>query len=233
MKEREFSRSNNNVVGVFRSKEEAERCISALVNSGFDNSQIGVVLKGKEDTERFARETGVKESHGAEGATSGAGAGAVLGGAGGILAGLGLIAIPGIGPLLAAGPIATGLAGAIGGGLTGGIVGGLVGLGIPEKEAQGYAEDIESGNVLVSVDCGTMCDRAMSVMNSYAAYNVHEYTGRQDEYTRSPEREEFGERREEPHREGGMYTQREEDWTHRPSSDFDEEKPEDRTEPYV
>lgn len=230
MQEREYTQSNRNVVGVFRSRDEAERCISALLNAGFDQSQIGVAMKGREETERLAHDTGVKETHGAEGAASGAGAGAVLGGAAGILAGMGLLAIPGFGPLLAAGPIATGIAGAVGGGVSGGIVGGLIGLGIPEDQAKRYGEEVTQGNILVTVDCGTQCDRAMSTLNSYAAYNVHEYSGGRGKYARSPQREEYPERGM-PGSERGTYTKRE--WTGETSRDIEEETPREGDEPYI
>jgi hypothetical protein len=202
--EREHSPRNEGVIGVFRTQQEAERCIDALLNSGFDRNQISVAMRGKEETEHLARETGVKETHATEGATSGAGAGAVLGGAAGLLAGLGLLAVPGIGPLLAMGPIATTLAGAGIGGVSGGVVGALVGLGIPEKEAKRYADELQSGRIIVTVQCDGRCDRARSILSSYAAYEVRDYAGRQGRLE-SPETGEHRERRRMPGSEDEPY----------------------------
>lgn len=177
MQEREYTLQNKGVIGLFRTRQEAERCIDALLDSGFNRSQMSVVMHNPEETKRFERETGVKETHAAEGATSGAGAGAVLGGAAGLMAGLGLMTIPGIGPLLALGPIATALAGAGVGGVTGGVVGALVGLGIPEEEAKNYATRIKEGNILLSVECGDQCDRVRSTMTRYASFDVRDFAG--------------------------------------------------------
>jgi len=195
-RERQYRPTNEGVIGVFHSRQEAERCIDALLDAGFDRNQMSIVMRGGEEREKLTRDTGVKETHAAEGATSGAGAGAVLGGAAGLLAGLGLLAVPGIGPLLAMGPIATTLAGAGIGGVSGGVVGALVGLGIPEPEAKRYAEEIKEGNILVTVRCDGQCDRARSVLSSYVAYDVRTFSGRRTGEGEIPETGEYRYRRE-------------------------------------
>jgi len=209
VREREFHPRNEGVVGVFRTRPEAERAIDALLNSGFTRNQISVLMRGKEESEQFARDTGIKETHAAEGAGTGAGIGAVAGGAAGILAGLGLLAIPGIGPLLAAGPIAAGLGGAVAGGAAGGVIGALVGLGIPETEAKRYEGEVKQGHILVTVQCDGQCDRASSLLTSYAAYDVRNYSGGRAGVVEAPERERPMER--ERYEQGGRIPIREEE----------------------
>ncbi|GGO08094.1 YsnF/AvaK domain-containing protein [Saccharibacillus kuerlensis] len=137
------------VVGVFLTDREASEAIEDLKQHGYSQDDISIIAKNHEDAEAISERTGTKAP---EGAAGGATAGGILGGVGGLLAGLGALAIPGIGPLLAAGPIATTLAGIAVGATGGGLVGGLIGLGIPEEEAKTYDEHVSSGRLLVIVD---------------------------------------------------------------------------------
>lgn len=127
---------------------QAERIIEQLKGAGFTRDDISVVLADKGGTRDFAVEHGTKAP---EGAAAGATTGAVLGGVLGWLAGIGTLAIPGLGPLIAAGPIMAALSGAAAGGTLGGITGTLIGLGIPEFEAKKYEGRVKSGGVLLSV----------------------------------------------------------------------------------
>ncbi|MDO3410449.1 YsnF/AvaK domain-containing protein [Saccharibacillus sp. CPCC 101409] len=140
---------NRKVVGVFNSENEASNAIEQLKSSGYRADDISVVTRNKKDMKKIEEETGTMAP---EGAAGGAATGGVLGGIGGLLAGLGALAIPGIGPLLAAGPLATTLAGVAVGAAGGGLVGGLIGLGIPEEEANEYNAMVDEGHILVIVD---------------------------------------------------------------------------------
>jgi hypothetical protein len=116
----------------------------------------------------------VKATKAPEGATTGATAGGVTGGVIGLLAGIGALAIPGVGPLVAAGPIMAALSGAAVGATAGGVVGGLVGLGMPEIEAKRYEERLKSGNYVIAVDAddGDEVDRAKEVFNAEDADDI-------------------------------------------------------------
>jgi hypothetical protein len=125
--------------------------LETLRAAGFRNSDISAILPERDRTTRdLAHEINSKAP---EGAATGAGAGAAIGGVLGWLVGIGALAIPGIGPLVAAGPVVAALAGAGAMGATGGLVGGLVGAGIPEVEAKRYAGRIREGGYLISVHC--------------------------------------------------------------------------------
>ncbi|WP_150265489.1 YsnF/AvaK domain-containing protein [Paenibacillus tepidiphilus] len=140
---------NKKIVGVFYTEHEASSAIEDLKAHGFQTEDISVIARNKDDVESISNETGTKAP---EGIASGAATGGVLGGVTGLLAGIGALAIPGIGPIIAAGPIAATLAGAAVGAGTGGLVGGLIGLGIPEDEAQTYDNYVDEGRILVMVD---------------------------------------------------------------------------------
>ena len=139
---------NTAVFGVYGSHAEAERAVSALQSAGFRSTDISVLFPENEGTKDFAHEKGTKAP---EGAATGAGTGAALGGALGWLTGIGALAIPGLGPFIAAGPIMAALAGAGVGGTLGGITGALVGMGIPEYEAKRYEGRVKKGGILLSV----------------------------------------------------------------------------------
>jgi len=141
---------NTAVFGIYPSRAVAEEAVDALVASGFRNTDISVLFADNHGTKDFAIEKGTKAP---EGATAGATSGAIIGGVLGGLAGVGALAIPGIGPLIAAGPIVAALTGAGALGVFGGIVGALAGMGIPEYEAKRYEGRIREGGTLLSVHC--------------------------------------------------------------------------------
>jgi hypothetical protein len=141
---------NTAVFGIYTTRMAAENAVDALRTAGYRNTDISVLLADNVGTKDFAHE---KHTKAPEGTTAGAGTGAVIGGALGWLAGIGALAIPGLGPLIAAGPIMAGLAGAGVGGALGGVVGALIGLGIPEYEAKRYEGRVKNGGILLSVHC--------------------------------------------------------------------------------
>jgi hypothetical protein len=159
------------VFGIYSSVAQAERAVDTLVAAGFESSDISVLLPDYHGTKDFAHE---KDTKAPEGTTTGATAGGVLGGTLGLLAGIGALAIPGLGPFIAAGPIMGGLAGLGVGGAVGGIIGALVGMGIPEYEAKRYEGRLKSGGVLLSVHCDTSDEisRAKDVLKSSGAEDV-------------------------------------------------------------
>lgn len=136
------------IIGIYENLEQAHEVVNDLVNAGFNRNTISVVAQDPD--ERYSSYLDRGTDGGGEDVAQGAGIGAAIGGLGGLLIGLGALAIPGIGPVVAAGPIAAALAGAGIGAVTGGIIGALVDLGIPEEEAQIYAESVRRGNVLVA-----------------------------------------------------------------------------------
>jgi len=140
---------NRKLVGTFDSEREATRAIDQLKDLGYTNDQISVIAKNRDDIAGIEESTG---THVADGAATGAVTGGALGGIGGLLVGLGLLAIPGVGPLLAAGPIAATLSGAALGAGAGGLVGALIGLGVPEDEAHLHEGSLKAGKILVIVD---------------------------------------------------------------------------------
>jgi len=142
--------ANTAAFGIFNSRESANLCVSSLINAGFRNQDISILAADRDTTRELATEKNTKAP---EGATTGATTGGVIGGTIGLLAGIGAIAIPGVGPFIAAGPIMGALSGVGAGAVTGGIIGALVGLGIPEYEAKRYEGRVRDGGILVSVHC--------------------------------------------------------------------------------
>ena len=141
---------NTAVFGIYPSRAALEDGLEALKDNNFRKEDISVLFPANEGNKDFAHERATKAP---EGASAGAGTGAVLGGVFGWLVGIGAIAIPGIGPFVAAGPIMAALAGVGVGGAVGGITGSLIGLGIPEYEAKRYEGRIKKGGFLISVHC--------------------------------------------------------------------------------
>lgn len=138
----------NAVFCIAQSYAQAETIVEGLKSAGFLNTEISVLFSDKSGTRDFAHEQHTKMPEGAAtGGVTGMGAGAILG----WLAGIGTLAIPGVGPFIAAGPIMAALGGAAVGGATGGLIGGLVGMGIPEYEAKMYDGKINGGSSLISV----------------------------------------------------------------------------------
>jgi hypothetical protein len=140
--------AKKSVICIATSRPQAERIVEQLKIASFSSNDISVLFANKETTRDFAHDKSTKAP---EGAATGAGSGAVIGGVLGWLAGIGALAIPGVGPFIAAGPIMAALGGAAVGGTVGGITGGLIGLGIPEYEAKRYEGKIKDGNILLSV----------------------------------------------------------------------------------
>jgi hypothetical protein len=163
------------VFGIAKSVAQAEQIANQLKAAGFSGDDISVLFPDKEGTRDFAHEQHTKAP---EGAVAGAGTGTVVGGTLGWLVGIGSLAIPGVGPFIAAGPIMATLAGAAVGAATGGLAGALVGLGIPEYEAKRYEGKIREGNILISVhtDDGHEVDKAKDVFKREGAEDIS-YTG--------------------------------------------------------
>jgi len=141
---------NTAAFGIYSNRIGVENAVDRLKMEGYRNTDISVLFPENVGTKDFAHEKNTKAP---EGATTGAGTGAVVGGALGWLVGIGSLAIPGLGPFIAAGPIMAALAGAGVGGTLGGVVGALVGMGIPEYEAKRYEGRVKSGGILLSVHC--------------------------------------------------------------------------------
>jgi hypothetical protein len=162
---------NTAVFGIYSSTTEAERAVDRLTAAGFSNQDISVLLPDKEGSKDFAHEKNTKAP---EGAATGVTAGGVVGGTLGLLAGIGALAIPGVGPFIAAGPIMGAHAGFGVGGAVGGLVGVLVGMGIPEYEAKRYEGRIKDGGVLLSVHCDTSAeiDSAKEVLKASGAEDI-------------------------------------------------------------
>ena len=162
---------NTAVFGIYRSREQAEQAVDELLANGFRNEDISVLMQDNVGTKDFAHE---KHTKAPEGAATGAGAGAAVGGTLGLLAGIGALAIPGVGPFIAAGPIMGALAGAGTGGVVGGLVGALVGMGIPEYEAKRYEGMVKEGGILVSVHCDNSdwVKRAKEILERTGAQDV-------------------------------------------------------------
>ena len=140
------------VFGIYQNEKQTERAVEDLLAAGFSNDDISILFPDNEGTRDFAHDKGTKAP---EGTAAGVTTGGLIGGALGLLAGIGVLAIPGVGPFIAAGPIMAALAGLGVGGAVGGIIGALVGMGIPEYEAKRYEGHIKAGGVLLSVHCDT------------------------------------------------------------------------------
>ncbi len=143
---------NTAVFGIYKTEAQAERAVDTLIAAGISSSSISVLLPDTRSTRAFAHEKSTKAP---EGAAAGVTAGGAIGGTIGVLAGVGALAIPGIGPFIAAGPIMAGLAGLGVGGALGGLVGALIGIGIPEYEAKRYEGYVKNGGTLLSEHCDT------------------------------------------------------------------------------
>ena len=163
--------TNTAVFGIYKSSIAAERAVDRLLSAGFSNNDISVLLPDNQSSKEFAHEKNTKVP---EGTTTGVTAGGVIGGTLGLLAGIGSLAIPGVGPFIAAGPIMGALAGLGVGGAVGGIIGALVGMGIPEYEAKRYEGRVKDGGVLLSVHCSASHDisRAKELLKETGAEDI-------------------------------------------------------------
>ena len=163
--------SRKAVFGIVNSQRLAETVVSDLTSAGFASTDISVLLPDKGSTRDFAHEKNTKAP---EGAAAGAGTGGIAGGTLGLLAGIGALAIPGFGPLIAAGPLLAALSGAAVGAAVGGLTGALVGMGIPELEAKQYEGKIRQGNILISVhtEDAKEVDRVKQIFNNLEVSDI-------------------------------------------------------------
>lgn len=163
--------ANTSVYGIYTTRAGVESAVDRLKIAGFRNTDISVLFPHNDGNKEFAVKNQTKAP---EGIATGAGSGAVVGGALGWLAGIGALAIPGVGPFIAAGPIMAALAGASVGGAVGGITGGLIGLGLPEYEAKRYAGRVEKGGILLSVhsDNSDWTKRAKEILKDTGAEEI-------------------------------------------------------------
>lgn len=145
--------------------------VDRMILAGFLSNDISVLLPDNQSTKQFAHEKNTKAP---EGTTTGGITGGVIGGTLGLLAGIGAIAIPGVGPFIAAGPIMGALAGLGAGGAVGGLIGALVGMGMPEYEAKRYEGRVKAGGVLLSIHCDTSQEisRAKDLLKSTGAEDI-------------------------------------------------------------
>jgi hypothetical protein len=175
---------NTAVFGIYASIVTVESGVDALQRAGFRNTDISVLLPENAGSKDFAHQKGTKAP---EGATAGAGTGAVLGGALGWLAGIGALAVPGVGPFIAAGPIIAALAGAGVGGAVGGIAGALIGMGIPEYEAKRYEGRVKNGGILLSVhsDNSEWTKRAKDILEQTGAEDISSSGEAKSDYGKS------------------------------------------------
>jgi Protein of unknown function (DUF3341) len=181
-----MSGKNTAVFGIYPHQTSVESGVEGLKAAGFSNSDISVLFPQSAGTKDFAHEKNTKAP---EGASTGAGTGAILGGGLGWLLGIGALAIPGLGPFIAAGPIMAALAGAGVGGAVGGLTGALIGMGIPEYEAKRYEGRVKDGGILLSVhsDNSDEVKRAKAILEGTGAQDISstgEATGDKQETTR-------------------------------------------------
>ncbi len=162
---------NTAVYGIYSHRSEAENAVDQLVAAGFRNEDISVLMQDNVGTKDFATE---KETKAPEGTTTGVLTGGAIGGTLGLLAGIGALAIPGVGPFIAAGPIMGTLAGLGTGGFVGGVIGALIGMGIPEYEAKRYEGRIKTGGILLSVhtDASDWVRKAKEVLKQTGATDI-------------------------------------------------------------
>src|SRR6201994_773140 len=162
---------NRSALCLVDTEAQADAVVAKLRSAGFSENDISVLFPDKGSTRDFAHK---KETKLPEGATVGASTGGIVGGTIGLLAGIGALAIPGLGPFIAAGPIMAALSGMAVGAATGGVVGGLVGLGIPEIEAKRYDEKLKKGNYLIAVHTHESedVDRAKDIFKTGGAEDI-------------------------------------------------------------
>jgi hypothetical protein len=163
--------TNKSVIGIVASVERAQLIVAELQRTGFSSTDISALLPDRRSSRDFAHENNTKAP---EGAIAGVGAGGAIGGTLGLLAGVGALAIPGVGPFIAAGPIMAALSGAAAGAAVGGIAGALIGLGVPEIEARKYEGRVKGGSILLSVhvENGEERDRAKRIFEAAGAEDI-------------------------------------------------------------
>jgi hypothetical protein len=153
----ERTKESGTIVGLFHNQIDAEQAIQRLKEADFSEDQIGVAMRDRDRQQKLVEDTGTQV---AEGAAAGALGGGILGGVLGLLTGVGALAIPGVGPIIAGGTLASTLAGAGIGAAAGGLLGALVGMGIPEEDARHFDQGFRAGGILVTVNAGTRADEA-------------------------------------------------------------------------
>ena len=163
--------SNHSVICLATSRAQAEHIVDQLRLANFSSNDISALFADHGTTRDFAHE---KHTKAPEGTVTGAGTGGVIGGALGWLAGIGVLAIPGVGPYIAAGPILAALSGAAIGATVGGVAGGLIGMGIPELEAKRYEGKLQEGNILIAVhaDDSDEVSRAKDIFETAEAADI-------------------------------------------------------------
>ena len=163
--------ANKSGIGMVETQIQAESIVGSLQNAGFSSNSISALVPDRRGTADFAHEHNTKAP---EGAVAGVAGGGVVGGTLGLLAGIGALAIPGLGPFIAAGPLMAALSGAAAGAAVGGITGALVGLGIPEFEAKKYEGKVRGGNILIAVhvDDSKERERASEILKRGGAHDV-------------------------------------------------------------
>jgi len=176
--------ANTSVFGIFPNRSTLTHAVERLKQAGYRNTDISVLFPLNEGTKDIGHEKATKAP---EGAATGATSGAVIGGVLGWLAGIGAIAIPGIGPFIAAGPIVAALAGAGGAGVVGGVLGGLIGLGVPEYEAKRYEGRVVDGGILLSVHCddSEWSNRAKRILEECGADDISSTSEAKADYASS------------------------------------------------
>jgi hypothetical protein len=162
---------NQSVYGIYQTQVQLENGLDQLKARGFRDEDVSILLPGNLGNKDLSTE---KNSKMPEGAAAGGTSGAVVGGALGWLAGIGALAIPGLGPFIAAGPIMAALAGVGAGAAVGGLVGGLAGMGVPEYEAKRYEGRVKDGGILISVHCdsGDWVDKAKNILEVTGARDI-------------------------------------------------------------
>jgi hypothetical protein len=163
--------ANTAVFGIYATRHQVENAVDEMKAAGFRNTDISVLFPENVGTKEFAHE---KDTKAPEGTATGVVTGGAIGGTLGWLAGIGALAIPGVGPLIAAGPIIGALSGLAAGGVVGGIAGALIGMGIPEYEAKRYEGRIKRGNILLSVhtDSSDWAKKAKTILEETGAEDI-------------------------------------------------------------
>lgn len=175
---------NSVVYGIYATRAMAETGVDRLLADGFRSEDLSVLMQDNAGTKDFAHEKATKAP---EGTATGAVAGGVIGGTLGLLAGIGALAIPGLGPFIAAGPIMGALAGVGSGGVVGGLIGALVGMGIPEFEAKRYEGRVKSGGILLSAHCDNSdwVSKAKDILKQTGAEDVASASEASADYDKS------------------------------------------------
>jgi len=163
--------SHKSVYAIATSETQVGQAVDSLIAAGFSTDDISVLFPDKDSTHEFSHEKNTKAP---EGAATGVASGGVVGGTLGLLAGIGALAIPGLGPFIAAGPLMAALSGAAVGATVGGIAGALIGMGIPELEAKRYENRVSGGDILISVHTinGDQTESAKNILEKAGAEDI-------------------------------------------------------------